>query len=117
MSESKTKFELYYDRLCKSTGSVFSIIHLDFPINITTEDLEKSKKFLPVYYEHRFTANLGGINKESNVSVYKNETNIYLYVEQINFNITYKLLFNIQEVNMKDVDLLVMTLKKQKPKK
>lgn len=117
MSETKNKFELYYDRLCNTTGSVFSIIHLDFPLNITNEDLEKSKKFLPVYYEHRFTANLGGINKESNVSVYKNETNIYLYVEQINYNITHKLLFNIHEVNIKDVDLLVMTLKKQKTKK
>lgn len=117
MSETKTKFELYYDRLCNTTGSVFSIIHLDFPLNITNEDLEKSKKFSPVYYEHRFTTNLEGIHKESNVSVYKNETNIYLYVEQINYSITHKLLFNIQDVNMKDVDMLVMTLKKQKTKK
>lgn len=117
MSESKNKFELYYDRLCNSTGSVFSIIHLDFPINITNDDLQKSKTFSPVYYEHTITSATNGSNKEYNVSVYKNESNIYLYIEQINYLSTYKLLFNIQEVNMKDVDLLVMSLKKQKSKK
>lgn len=114
MSEPKTKFETYYDRLCKSTGSVFSIIHLDFPINLTIEDLEKSVKFVPVYYEHRVTSNLGSSQKEYNVSVYRNPTNIYIYVEQINFNSQYKLLFNVNDVNMKDVDMLVMNLKKTK---
>ena len=117
MSVSKTKFETYYDRLCKSTGSVFSIIHLDFFVDITNEDLEQSRKFTPIYYEHRITTNLGVMNKERNVSVYKNESNIYLYVEQANFDTSHKLLFNIEEVNMKDVDLLVMNLKKQKIKK
>ena len=117
MIETKGKFDLYYDRLCNSTGSVFSIIHLDFPVNINNEDLARSKNFSPVYYEHKVTTALGTSNKEYQVSVYKNESNIYLYIEQINFTSTYKLLFNIQEVNMKDVDLLVMNLKKQKSKK
>lgn len=117
MSETKCKFDLYYDRLCKSTGSVFSIIHLDFPVQVTNQDLIKSKTFSPVYLDHKVTNAPGNADKEYYVSVYKNESNIYLYIEQINYTSTYKLLFNIQEVNLKDVDLLVMNLKKQKTKK
>lgn len=117
MSETKSRFDLYYDRLCNSTGSVFSIIHLDFPINITNEDLQKSRTFSPVYYEHKVTNSSPNNNKEYNVSVYKNESNVYLYVEQLNYSNTYKLLFDIKEVNIKDVDLLIMNFKKQKTKK
>ena len=117
MIGTKTKFELYYDRLCNSTGSVFSIVHLDFPISITPEDLKKSKNFSPVYLEHKVTTSSTNTDKEYHVTVYKSESNIYLYTENINFTSTYKLLFDVQEINSKDVDLLIMTLKKQKTKK
>ena len=117
MSETPNKFDLFYDRLCKTTGSVFSIFHLDFPVSITIEDLNKSKTFSPVYFDHKITTNLGVTNREYGVSVYKNTENIYLYIEKKNYDEQLKLLFDVNQVKMNDVELLLMNFKKQKTKK
>jgi hypothetical protein len=104
-----SKFDLIYDRLCKSTESILSIYTLDFYINITPERLDQSKNYILLYTEQ----NVGTKEKTHLVSVYKNITGIYLYIETQQVHNHGKLLFDPNKINMKDLDLLIMTLRNQ----
>jgi len=105
-----TKFDLIYDRLCKSTGSVLSIYTLDFYPNITPQRLNESNNYTLIYTEQ----NLGVKEKTHSVSVYRSVTDIYFYIETQQVKNLSKLLFDPTKINMKDLDLLVMTLRNQK---
>ena len=108
MSQDKNKFEILYNRLCEQTGSVLSIYHIEFPLRITIKELDDSSNYSPIYFEHVFTSTL----KQNRVSIYKNVSDIYLYLEETNF-VTIKLLFDVTKINRKDLDLLIINLKKQ----
>lgn len=108
MSEP-TKFDLIYDRLCKSTGSILSKYTLDFFTNITPEKLSQSKNYSLLYTEQ----NVGSKEITHLVSVYKSITDIYLYIETQQVHYHCKLLFDPNKINMKDLDLLIMTLRNQ----
>jgi len=108
MSQEKDKFETLYNRLCEHTGSVLSIYHIELPLRISIKDLEDSPNYSPVYLEHVLT----NISKQNRVSIYKNVSDIYLYLEETNF-VTIKLLFDVGKINRKDLDLLIINLKKQ----
>jgi hypothetical protein len=108
MSQDKNKFETLYNRLCEQTGSVLSIYHIEFPLRITINELEGSSNYSPIYLDHVIT----NTNKQNRVSIYKNISNIYLYLEESNFT-SIKLLFDARLINRKDLDLLIINLKKQ----
>ena len=102
-----SKFDLIYDRLCNSTGSVLSIYTLDFYPNITPQKLSESNNYTLIYTEQ----NVGVKEKTHLVSVYRSVTDIYFYIETQQVNNQGKLLFDPKKINMKDLDLLVMTLR------
>jgi coproporphyrinogen III oxidase len=104
-----SKFDLIYDRLCNSTGSVLSIYTLDFFIRVTPERLEESKTYTLIYTEQ----NVGIKEKIHRISVYKSTTDIYFYIETRQDQHQGKLLFDSNKINIKDLDLLIMNLRNQ----
>ena len=104
----KTQFEIFYDRYCLMNNKQYSVYNINFQTNLDVNLLLKNPKYELMYVYSDVTPKA----IEDKFVVLKNQSNILLCFD-ISLQSTFlKLIFDSYTVNKKDLELFIITLRK-----
>jgi hypothetical protein len=110
---TKSQFETFYDKFCEINNCLYSVYSIDFQTGISPDSLKNSNNNVLIYTNSKISPN----SKQDVLVVYKNQSGIFLCFEQIYMGtIDLKLIFDSNKVSSKDLELFIITLKKENKK-
>jgi hypothetical protein len=110
---TKSQFETFYDKFCQINNCLYSIYSIEFQTGISPDSLKNSNNNTLIYTNSKITPS----SKQDIFVVYKNQSGIFLCFEQYHMGPTnLKLIFDSNRVSSKDLDLFIITLKKENKK-
>lgn len=108
--ELKTRFESFYDRYCTINNRLYSVYNVNFQTAFDVDLIIKNPKYELLYV----FSDINLQNIKDNFVVVKNNSNILLCFEVGPHSTVLNLIFDTLEINKKDLELFIITLRKNK---
>ena len=110
LQPTKKRFESFYEKYCEINNRLYSIYNVNFQTAFDVDLIMKNPKYEVLYV----FSDINLQNIEDKFVVVKNESNILLCFDVGPQHTDLKLVFDSNTVNKKDLELFIITLRKNK---